>query len=146
MDGRISQISVVVRNKAKSVEFFTAKVGFEKKTDVTGPGGYRYVTVGPIGQELELALWEMGSATDPDHTIESKQWTPAAAPPIVLGVSDCRKTYAELSARGVEFPQLPKEHPWGVIATFRDLDGNLFSLSQLRSWQDTKPTEASREA
>ena len=134
MEGRISQISLVVANKAKSLAFFTENVGFEKKTDVTGPGGYRYVTVGPKGQDLELALWEVGSGTDPEQKVRSEQWAPARAPPIVLTVSDCRGTYTELSARGVEFTQVPMDHPWGTVATFTDLDGNLFSVSQFKTW------------
>jgi predicted enzyme related to lactoylglutathione lyase len=138
MDGRISQVTLVVTDQARSLAFFVEKVGFEKKTDFTPPGGHRWVTVGPNGQDLELALWEVGSATDPEQQAWSKHWTPAKAPPIVLRVPDCRKTYAELSARGVEFPQPPKEYPWGVAATFRDPDGNLFSLSQPSAWPAPK--------
>jgi len=138
MDATIAAMTLVVRNQAKALAFYVEKVGFEKKTDVTGPGGYRYVTVGPKGQELELALWEVGSFTDPEQAAWAKDWAPAKSPPIVLSVTDCRKTYEELRARGLEFPQAPKDHPWGVAATFRDLDGNLFSLAQLRSWAPPK--------
>ena len=134
MEGRIIQMSLVVSNKASALAFYTEKVGFEKKTDVTSPDGYRYVTVGPKGQELELALWEVGSFTDPEQQEWSKSWVPGKAPPIVLKVADCRATFQELHARGVEFPQPPKEYPWGTAATFRDPDGNTFSLSQFRTW------------
>jgi predicted enzyme related to lactoylglutathione lyase len=138
MESKITQVSLVVANKARSLDFFTEKVGFEKKADVTSPAGYRWVTVGPKGQELELVLWEMGSTVDADQTARAARWAPAAAPPTILRVADCRKAYEELRARGVVFPQPPMEHPWGVVATFEDLDGNLFSLSQLRGWQASK--------
>ncbi|HXW67309.1 MAG TPA: VOC family protein [Thermoplasmata archaeon] len=130
MDGRISQVTLVVTDAARSLAFYVDQVGFEKKTDVATPAGYRWVTVGPRGQDLELALWQEGSATDPEQRAWSKNWGPAKAPPIVLRVSDCRKVYEELRGRGVEFVQVPKEYPWGIAATFRDPDGNLFSLSQ----------------
>ena len=133
MEGRISALSLVVTNKSRALSFYVEQVGFEKKTDVTGPGGYRYVTVGPKGQELELALWEVGSPTDPTQQAGSTQWAPGRAPPLVLGVADCRAAYEELISRGVDFPQRPQEHPWGVVATFRDPDGNLFSLNQFRN-------------
>jgi predicted enzyme related to lactoylglutathione lyase len=132
MNGRVAQISIVVSNKAKALEFYTEKVGFEKKTDFTGPGGYRYVTVGPKGQEFELALWEVGSATDPTQQESSKHWAPGSNPPVVVYVDDCKVAHQELHGRGVEFPQPPMEHPWGTVATFQDPDGNLFSLSQLK--------------
>ncbi len=130
MEGRIAQITLVVTDQARSLAFFTEQVGFEKKTDVAPPGGARWVTVGPRGQELELALWQVGSAVDPAQQAWSKGWAPGKAPPIVLRVPDVAQTHRELSARGVEFPQPPQEYPWGTAATFRDPDGNLFSLSQ----------------
>lgn len=130
MDAKVAQVTLVVTNQSKALEFYIEKVGFEKKTDVAPPGGNRWVTVGPKGQDLEIALWEVGSATDPAQREWTKHWAPARAPPIVLRVGDCRAVHRELSARGVEFPQPPKEYPWGIAATFRDPDGNLFSLSQ----------------
>jgi catechol 2,3-dioxygenase-like lactoylglutathione lyase family enzyme len=127
MDARINSIALVVKDKAKALEFYTEKVGFEKKTDYTN-GGYRYVTVGPKGQDLELALWQEGS---PDSTGSSSQLKAGAYPPIVMLVDDVRKIAAELKARGVQFKQEPQDYPWGVSATFADPDGNRFSINQL---------------
>lgn len=128
MSTRIQAISLVVKNKAGALEFYTERVGFEKKADVTNHG-YRYVTVGPKGQDLELALWEVGS---PDPAGWSQNWKPGSAPPVTLRVDDCRKTFEELKSKGVEFKQEPQENPWGVTATFSDPDGNLFSINQFR--------------
>ena len=130
MEGRISQVTIVVRNQAEALKFYTDKVGFEKKTDVESTGSFRWVTVGLKGQDLELALFQVGSPTDPQQRAWSKEWAPGKIPPIVIRVPDCRKTYEELRARGVDFPQPPKEYPWGIAATFVDPDGNVFSLSQ----------------
>ncbi len=131
MDARIAQFTIVVKDKAEALEFYTRKVGFEKKTDVTPPGGYRWVTVGPKGQDLELALWQVGS---PDPSGWSKNWRPGSAPPIVIRVDDCRKTVDEMKSRGVEFKQAePEVLAWGTSAAFADPDGNLFSINQLPS-------------
>ena len=130
MDGKITQVTIVVSNQSKALEFYTQAVGFEKKTDHTPPGGYRWVTVGPKGQDLELAIWEMGSAADPAQQEWSRHWAPGKSPPIVVRVADCERIFKELSSRGVQFPQPPKKYPWGTAATFKDPDGNLFSLSQ----------------
>ena len=131
MDARIAQFTLVVKNQAEALEYYTKKVGFEKKTDFTPPGSYRWVTVGPKGQDLELALWQVGS---PDPNSWSKNWKPGSGPPIVLRVDDCRKTFAEMKSRGVQFKQAqPEEYAWGISATFSDPDGNLFSINQLPS-------------
>ena len=130
MDGKITTVALVVSNQQKSVEFYTGKVGFEIKTDVSPPGGSRYVTVGPKGQELEIMLWAVGGATDPSQKEVSKNWAPGRSPPILLRVSDCRAMHKELSGKGVRFHQEPFDHPWGTSATFADPDGNLFSMNQ----------------
>jgi predicted enzyme related to lactoylglutathione lyase len=130
MDARVTQVSIVVRDQAAALDFYTKKAGFETKTDFTVPGGYRYVTVGLRGQDLELALFHLGSAVDPSQKMRAEGWAPGKAPPIVLRVNDCKATYEELRARGVEFLQPPVEYAWGTSATFTDLDGNLFSLVQ----------------
>jgi len=130
LDGKVTQVTLVVANQARALEFYTEKVGFETKADVPLPNGGRWVTVGPKGQELEFALWEIGSYTDPAQQAWSKRWAPGTSPPIVLRVSDCTAAYEQLRGRGVEFPQPPQPHAWGTAATFRDPDGNLFSLSQ----------------
>ena len=45
-----------------------------------------------------------------------------------LRVDDCQKTYEDLSARGVEFPQPPSDRPYGVEAVMRDNSGNWLVL------------------
>jgi len=128
MDTKVVQFTLVVRKQEAALEFYTQKVGFEKKTDFTPPSSYRWVTVGPKGQDLELALFQAGTK-DPNGW--SSHWQPGNAPPIVLRVDDCRKVFAELKSRGVEFKQAqPEEYAWGVSATFADPDGNLFSINQ----------------
>ena len=121
---KIESVSLIVKDKAKALEFYTEKVGFEKKTDVTNYG-YWWVTVGPREQDLQLELWQAGS---PDPTGSSKNWKPGNAPPIVLLVDDCYTMFAELKAKGVEFRRELEEYPQGVSATFSDPDGNLFTI------------------
>ena len=47
----------------------------------------------------------------------------------VFATGDCRKTYDELKAKGVEFSQPPTERFYGVEALMKDNSGNWFSLS-----------------
>ena len=48
-------------------------------------------------------------------------------------VGDCRKTFAELKTRGVNFVSEPVEYPYAIGAEFTDPDGNHFSIVQPRS-------------
>jgi catechol 2,3-dioxygenase-like lactoylglutathione lyase family enzyme len=129
---RITQVSLIVESQSEALEFYTKKIGFEKKIDFPTPAGYRWIVVGPRGQELGLALVEAGW---PDPTGLAKNWKAGTAPPIVLQVEDCSKTYKALRSRGVEFKQLFGEElrkaPYGTVAFFADRDGNTFELLQL---------------
>jgi catechol 2,3-dioxygenase-like lactoylglutathione lyase family enzyme len=126
---KITHVSIVVKNKNEAVEFYTKKVGFEKKADYNPPAGDRWVTVGPKGQDLELTLWQEGSP-DPDGM--SNSWRPGSTPPIVMQVDDCMKISADLKSHGVQFKREPQENPYAVSAVFVDPDGNSFQINQYR--------------
>jgi hypothetical protein len=53
---------------------------------------------------------------------------------IGLSTDDCRKTYDELVAKGVEFTQAPAERPYGVEAVMRDNSGNWIVLVEQRPY------------
>lgn len=51
-----------------------------------------------------------------------------ANPTAVLYTEDCRTTYDEFLARGVEFSEPPQPKPLGLQAIFNDLCGNRYAL------------------
>lgn len=55
-------------------------------------------------------------------------------PGIGLNVDDCRATYEDLKAKGVEFVQPPEERPYGVEALMRDNSGNWMVLVEPREY------------
>jgi predicted enzyme related to lactoylglutathione lyase len=51
---------------------------------------------------------------------------------VFLTTDDCRASYAELKARGVEFSEPPEERPYGIDSGFRDPSGNSLRLTEVR--------------
>jgi len=51
---------------------------------------------------------------------------------VFLTTDDCRASYEELRARGVEFTEEPEERPYGIDCGFRDPSGNAFRLTEVR--------------
>ena len=49
---------------------------------------------------------------------------------LFLGTDDCRRSYDELTARGVVFNQPPEVRPYGIDAGFRDPSGNMVRIAQ----------------
>jgi len=128
VNAEVIQVTLVAKDQEAALRFYTEKAGFEKKTDPTPPGGRRRVTVGPKGQDLELALFQLGTEGSDGWSSHGR---PGSGPPLVLRVDDRRGAFAALRSRGVEFKQIqPEGHPWGTSATFSDPDGNFSSISQ----------------
>jgi predicted enzyme related to lactoylglutathione lyase len=51
-----------------------------------------------------------------------------------MNVDDCRKTYEDLSDKGVTFLQEPADRPYGVEAVCRDNSGNWLVLVEPREF------------
>jgi|SRR5579872_594456 len=129
MIDKLLNVVLVVSDQEKAVDFYTRVLGFEKKTDFTPPGGQRWVTVAPKGQDIEISLFPAGSMSDPKAPQNLLQ--PGKGPQWALRSTDCRKDFQEMKSRGVKFnEEQPTEYPWGILATFKDPDGNPFSLLQ----------------
>ena len=133
---RVSHASVFVLDQDSAKTFYTEKLGFELRADVT-MGSFRWLTVAPKGQpDFELILMPvkptpmMDEATsDTIRGLVQKGVFGAG----VLATADCRKTYEELRARAVEFLQPPTERPYGIEALINDDSGNWFSMTQRAS-------------
>lgn len=124
---KLANVVVVVKDQAKALDFYTQVLGFEKRTDFKPPGGVRWVTVAPKGQDIEISLFQAGSSPDP----KMSQLKAGSNPQWSLQTDDCRGDFKRLKARGVKFDQEePADYPWGVLVTFSDPDGNPFSLLQ----------------
>jgi catechol 2,3-dioxygenase-like lactoylglutathione lyase family enzyme len=132
----MSHVTIYVLDQDQAKLFYTEKLDFEVKTDVT-MGTFRWLTVGPKGQGgLELILMPIRPGPMMPDDACAKLRSLIQDGRIGVGVfetADCRKTYDELKARGVVFKSEPAERPYGVVeASFVDDSGNLFSLTQRR--------------
>ena len=116
-------------------DFYVDKLGFRPGTDAT-MGDFRWVTVyHPDHRELEITLMTPGPPLDPDAAdFIRRQLGKGQMGGLGLRVDDCRKTYDELSAVGVEFVQEPAERPYGVEAVMRDVSGNWLVLVEPREF------------
>ena len=134
---RIATTQLWVHDQDEALAFYTEKVGMEVRADVTLPemGDFRWLTVGPPGQEdVSIALMAIpGPPVMDDETREQVKALVAKgfAGTVFLTTDDCRASYEELAARGVEFSELPEERPYGIDSGFRDPSGNSLRLTQV---------------
>lgn len=134
---RISNAQIYVNDQEEALAFYTEKLGWEVRADVTLPemGDFRWLTVGPAGQEdFAVVLMEIpGPPVFEEDTAAMLREVVArgVAAPIFLTTDDCQASYEELSARGVEFVDTPEERPYGIDSSFRDPSGNHIRLTQV---------------
>jgi catechol 2,3-dioxygenase-like lactoylglutathione lyase family enzyme len=133
---KLSNVSVWVHDQDEALAFYTEKLGWEVREDVTVPelGNYRWLTVGPPAQpDIAVVLNAVPGAPVFDETTRNQVldiMAKGAAGGLFFTTDDCRGAYEELKARGVEFSEEPSERPYGIDAGFHDPSGNAFRLVQ----------------
>jgi catechol 2,3-dioxygenase-like lactoylglutathione lyase family enzyme len=134
MIARMSHTTIFVLNQQEALEFYTQKLGFEVRMDQTMEGGFRWLTVGPKTQpDLEIILFEVKPGPMMDEATAQQFRGLIEKGKMGAGVfqtPDCRKTYEELKAKGVQFLAPPQERFYGVEAIMKDNSGNWFSMTQ----------------
>ena len=137
---KLSHATLFVEDQDAAKDFYVNKLGFESRMDEKMDNGFRWLTVAPKAQpELQIVL--MKAAPNPFFLdAESVVALQLLLKKGVLGAgvfqtADCRRTYEELAAKGVEFKSPPAERFYGVEAVFKDNSGNWFSLTEPKNSQ-----------
>jgi len=132
----VSLITVYCLDQDRAKAFYVDILGFTPGTDITMGEGFRWVTVShPSQPELHLTLMTPGPPLDADAAdFIRRQLEKGGLGGIGLSVDDCRKTYEELSAKGVTFLQEPSDRPYGVEAVMRDDSGNWLVLVESKEF------------
>jgi uncharacterized glyoxalase superfamily protein PhnB len=134
---RISTAQLWVHDQDEALAFYTEKLGMELRSDVTFPelGDFRWLTVGPPGQDIEVVLMAIPGEPVMDRDTAEKVRELMAkgfAGTVFMTTDDVQAAYEELKGRGVEFVEAPEERPYGIDSGFRDPSGNSFRLTQIR--------------
>ena len=133
---KIANTQLWVHDQDEALDFYTKRLGFEVRADVTLPemGNFRWLAVGPVGQEdVSVVLMAIPGPPvfEPETTEQVRQLTAkGAAGTVFLITDDIYGTYEELKGRGVEFVDPPEERPYGIDSSFRDPSGNHLRLMQ----------------
>lgn len=133
---KLNHANILVLDQDKAYDVYVNKLGFRVQTDMTMEGGLRWLTVtAPGNPDLEIIL----AKPDPpmfepeDGALVRRLLERNALGAGVWECDDCRKTYEDLKAKGIEFTKEPTEEFYGIEAVFKDGCGNWFSLTQRKA-------------
>jgi catechol 2,3-dioxygenase-like lactoylglutathione lyase family enzyme len=125
-------VSLVVRDYDEAIEFFVHTLGFRLVEDVPVPEqGKRWVVVAPPGAAKDRAECQLllARAATPEQEARIGSQTGGRVF-LFLYTDDFWRDYEAYQAKGVEFVREPKEEPYGTVAVFLDLYGNMWDLLQ----------------
>jgi uncharacterized glyoxalase superfamily protein PhnB len=129
----INLSSIFVLDQDEALDFYVGKLGFEVNTDVD-MGFMRWLTVNLPDQPDRQVLLELPGppAHDDATAAQVRELVTKGATGFSLGIrtDDCRRTYEELKAKGVEFTEEPTERFYGIDCGLRDPFGNHMRLVQ----------------
>jgi catechol 2,3-dioxygenase-like lactoylglutathione lyase family enzyme len=131
-------LTLVVREYDEALAFFVGKLGFVLVEDLPVPEqNKRWVVIEPPGAAggggggARLVL---GRASTPEQAAHIGNQTGGRVF-LFLGTDDFARDYDRLRGLGIEFVRPPAEQPYGTVAVFKDLYGNLWDLVQLATPQ-----------
>ena len=128
MQQSLMHVALVVRDYDEAIDFFCHKMHFRLVEDTYQPEqDKRWVVVAPPGSEGANLL--LARATTPEQEGAIGKQTGGRVF-LFLSTDDFWRDYNEMRAAGIRFVRPPREQPYGTVAVFEDLYGNMWDLIQ----------------
>jgi catechol 2,3-dioxygenase-like lactoylglutathione lyase family enzyme len=121
----ISHIALVVDDYDDAIAFYTEKLHFTLVEDTVMSETKRWVVVAPKGSS-ECRLLLAKAATDEQKSRVGNQTGGRVF--LFMHTDDFWRDYRDFTANGIQFVRQPVEEPYGTVAVFKDLYGNLWDL------------------
>ena len=125
MGQHLSLTAVVVRDYDEAIAFFVGKLGFELREDTRLEEEKRWVVVAPPGSTGSGILLAKAANPGQAQAIGNQSGGRVF---LFLATDDFNRDYKAFRERGVKFLREPRCEPYGTVAVFEDLYGNLWDL------------------
>jgi catechol 2,3-dioxygenase-like lactoylglutathione lyase family enzyme len=126
MKQSLGLVSLVVRDYDEAIAFFVDTLGFRLVEDTPVPEqSKRWVVVAPPGAGECHLLLARASSEDQESRIGGQTGGRVF---LFLYTDDFWRDYAAYKSKGVVFVREPKQEPYGTVAVFLDLCGNMWDL------------------
>jgi catechol 2,3-dioxygenase-like lactoylglutathione lyase family enzyme len=126
MQQSIGLVSVVVRDYDEAIAFFVGTLGFTLVEDSFVPEqSKRWVVVAPAGATQGQLLLARASNPEQENRIGNQTGGRVF---LFLYTDNFWRDYELYKSKGVVFVREPKQEPYGTVAVFLDLYGNMWDL------------------
>ena len=126
MKQTLGLVSLVVRDYDEALAFYVGVLGFRLVEDSLVPEqNKRWVVVTPPGATESRLLLARASTPEQASRIGSQTGGRVF---LFLYTDDFTRDYKRYKDGGVEFVREPRNEPYGTVAVFKDIYGNLWDL------------------
>ena len=132
----IGLVAIVVRDYDEALSFYVGILGFRLIEDKPVPAqNKRWVVIAPAGSDSTRLLLARAVGDEQSSRVGNQTGGRVF---MFLYTDDFWRDFRAYKAKGVVFVREPVEEPYGTVAVFKDLYGNLWDLLQPRT---TRPAE-----
>lgn len=126
----LAHIALIVRDYDEALAFYVGKLGFTLLEDSYQPAqDKRWVVVAPPGAGPGATSLLLARAATPEQAAFIGNQAGGRVF-LFLATDDFARDHAAMIAQGIAFVREPKVEPYGTVAVFADLYGNLWDLIQ----------------
>ena len=130
MKQTIAHIALVVKDYDEAINFYTEKLGFVLIEDTKLSETKRWVLISPKNTDSCKLL--LAKAANEEQLSRIGNQTGGRVF-LFLFTDNFKRDYNDYCSKGVEFARQPSNEPYGIVAVFKDLYGNLWDLVEPKS-------------
>ncbi len=130
MNQQLAHIALVVKDYDEAIAFYTQKLNFILVEDTVLSETKRWVRIKPNGDATTCLL--LAKAANEEQATRVGNQTGGRVF-LFLYTDDFWRDYNNMVANNIHFVRQPVEEPYGTVAVFQDLYGNLWDFIQPKS-------------
>ena len=125
MKQNIALLALVVADYDEAIRFYTEKLDFTVLEDSVLSSTKRWVRIAPPGAEGVSLLLAKADGEEQKSRIGNQTGGRVF---LFLHTDDFWRDHKKMTEKGISFVREPITEPWGTVAVFKDLYGNLWDF------------------
>jgi catechol 2,3-dioxygenase-like lactoylglutathione lyase family enzyme len=127
MKQHIAQVALLVNDYDEAIRFYTQQLNFTVVEDTILGAAKRWVVLAPAGGAGCNLLLAKAVGLEQQKSVGNQAGGRVF---LFLYTDDFWRDYQEMVKKEINFVRLPLKEPYGTVAVFEDLYGNLWDLIQ----------------
>ena len=125
MNQKLAHVTLLVNDYDEAIDFYIKKIGFDLVEDISLDESKRWVLIAPKGNHETCLLLAKASGSKQKKYIGNQTGGRVF---LFLHTDNFWRDYERMQSVGVVFIREPLTEPYGIVAVFKDLYGNMWDL------------------